>query len=332
MYIIIGDPHITKRNLPESKAFFSQLLSKIEAMEKIEPCMVIFLGDGQHNHAVISMEVLNFWDDVFYKLENSSVAIQTMYLVGNHDISGEASKERVESAFSVFKDKYSKVFIVDKPCVIDDVAYVPYTSSEKQFVEDCNYLYKLGAKNTVVCHQTFNGAKFETGMYAPEGFDHKLVPQKNILSGHIHKYQTFDNVIYPGTWRWMTKSDANEKKGIFFCEELNSKKIELEFSSTENVCTPIREYVIEEGGKLPEFKDTEKNYITLIGSSKWANSLKKKIKDQAIIKIHSTDNNVKRVVVSEKVNIDVFIDKHYNLEKDVTKEEVVEYITRAKYE
>jgi len=326
MYIIIGDPHITKRNLKESKKFFKELFNKIDSMNGVEPVDVIFLGDGQHTHATISMEVLNLWDKIFKALSKAPNTRSVIYLVGNHDISGEVSREREESSFSVFKDKYSKVMIIDKPIIFGNVAYVPYTSSEELFVKDCQYLYDNGAENTVICHQTFNGAKFETGMYAPEGFDHSRVPQKNIISGHIHKRQEFENVIYPGTWRWMTKSDANDDKGIFFAEELDIEKIELEFSSTENVCTPIKEYIHNEGEKMPDLNPDHKNYMTLVGTAKWANTTKKKIKDNAIIKIHTTDNKARRVEVSENVTIVEFIEKHMDLEKEVTKKEVIQYI------
>jgi DNA repair exonuclease SbcCD nuclease subunit len=325
MNIIIGDPHITKKNLQESKDFFNHILEQCRKNIK-KNTKIIILGDGQHTHAVINMETQNYWDSLFESIENEPSILEAIYLIGNHDVGGEKSKEREESSFKVFKNKYSKIKIIDKPAIEDGIAYVPYTSCEETFIKDCKNLYKKGAKNTVICHQTFNGAKYETGMYAPEGFDHTKVPQKNIISGHIHTTQAFDKVYYPGTWRWMTKADANSKKCYILCEDLDIEKPIFEPVYTENICTPIKEYVIEEGTKLPKLNSRNKNYITLKGSAQWANITKKKIKDQAIIKIITTDKKVQRVEIGENINIDKFINDHISLEKEVTKQEVIDYI------
>jgi hypothetical protein len=41
-------------------------------------------------------------------------------------------------------------------------------------------------RHEVVCHATFNGARYENGFYAKEALDPDAVPQKRIISGHIH--------------------------------------------------------------------------------------------------------------------------------------------------
>jgi len=327
MYIIIGDPHITIKNLRESNDFFEHIAKKVEQCRGIEPVEIIILGDGQHNHSVIRMEVLNYWDYLFETLSKMETITNIYYLVGNHDLSGDKNRERDQSAFSVFSGKYPKVQIINKPKVFDNVAFMPYYSSEKSFLDGCHKLYEKGATETVICHQTFNGAKYETGMYAPEGFDHTKVPQNKILSGHIHIKQEFDKVFYPGTWRWMTKSDANTEKGYITAMNSGNGILEdIEFHPTEDVCTPIKEYLVEEGSELPELNPLHKNYITLKGSSKWANKIKVDIKDSAIIKIVSTDNKVKRIDISTIKNIEDFINSHHSLEKDITKDELKTYI------
>lgn len=240
---------------------------------------------------------------------------------------GDKSLERTESAFSVFKNSKRKINIIDQPEIINGIAMIPFTSSEEQFINDCKHLHSLGADKLVICHQTFNGAKYESGMYAPDGFDHTKVPQEKILSGHIHIKQEFDKVEYIGTWRWMTKSDANDEKGYCIMTNNSDGSIKnMKFVSTENICKPIYELLINEGEDLPEMKKDAKYYITLKGSKKWANTFKKKIKNNAIVSVSSTDKKVKRINLDTVKNIEDFINAHFSIEREVTKEEVVEYI------
>ncbi|HUV84321.1 MAG TPA: metallophosphoesterase [Methanosarcinales archaeon] len=326
MYIVIGDPHITIKNIEESKTFFNHIIEKIDSLAP-KPVDIIILGDGQHNHSIIRLEVLVLWDKIFNDLSAIDNVANVYYLVGNHDLSGDKNKEREYSSFSVFRGKHPRVHIINEPRIYNNMAFIPYTSDEETFIKNSQELYDKGATETLICHQTFNGAKYETGMYAPEGFEHTKIPQTQILSGHIHIKQEFDKVFYPGTWRWMTKSDANTEKGYLTFEADDKGTISnREMVSTENICTPIKEYLIEEGDKLPKFNSSHKNYITLKGSAKWANKIKQDIKDKAIIKIMSTDSKVKRIDISTIKNIEDFINNHHSLEKDITKDELKTYI------
>lgn len=43
------------------------------------------------------------------------------------------------------------------------------------------------------------------------------LPQRFIISGHIHKGAAFGKVWYPGSPRWQTMSDANTSRAIYTC-------------------------------------------------------------------------------------------------------------------
>ena len=61
----VGDPHITVRNLDEALkllAFIFEMARKYK-VDRIE-----FLGDLMHTHAVIRVEVLDFWAKAFKQL------------------------------------------------------------------------------------------------------------------------------------------------------------------------------------------------------------------------------------------------------------------------
>jgi len=325
--VILGDPHVMLKNLEETEKMFSHVEDQVnKLLDKDLLVNLIIMGDGQHNHAVIRMEVLNAWDRFFNSMSKFRDLL-VIYLTGNHDISGIKSREREESSFSVFKSKYKNLIVVQHPMSIQKMAFVPYTSDEDTFKKDCKDLFDKGAKETLFCHQTFQGNMYENGMYAPDGFDLDSVPQGKVYSGHIHKKQEFGKLISVGTWRWMTKSDANEEKGYHICkaDERTGKLGKLRFVSTEGICTKMVKHVVSEGEEVPELREDQKNYVTLIGSSKWINKVRQGISEKAIVSSHKTDKVVKRV--SEKVeSIDQFLDSHWEPESQVTKEEVRSYI------
>jgi DNA repair exonuclease SbcCD nuclease subunit len=326
--VILGDPHVTVKNLEETERFFKHILETVVKLSKKTMVNVIIMGDGQHNHAVLRMEVVNIWDRFLEKLDTIP-STQTIYIVGNHDISGLKDMERKESSFDVFENKYKSLTVVKGPIVRDGMGFVPFTSSEEIFLSDCNELFEKGITETLFCHQTFQGNMYENGMYAPDGFNLESVPQNTIISGHIHKKQSFGKLISVGTWRWMTKSDANEEKGYHICPfDITTGKLgELKFFSSAGICTKMVHHRLEEGDDIPELLNGEKNFITLTGSSKWINSMRDQIGDKAIMTSHKTDRVVKRV--EEKISsMDEFLDGYYEPQKDVTKKEVKEYIGR----
>ena len=321
--LTIGDPHCTSKGIDEMRKLvefaketcFSNSVSEI-----------VILGDMFHNHGIIDLKVLNFWNSTLIKLsENFSIKI----LVGNHDMIFTGDGCTSASSINILKEKFKyTIDVIDKPFIDENgIGYLPYIGDVEKFKEYSDFLYKKGAKDLLFCHETVNGAKFENGMYAPEGIPMEYIRQNTTISGHIHARQCFGKIIYPGTARWLTKSDANREKGLtIYTHNGRGKILDEKFINTDEICTPIKEYVIEEGTKLPKLDPRNKNYVTLKGSAQWANTSKKKIKDQAIIKIITTDKKVQRVEMGENINIDKFINDHVSLEKEVTKQEVIDYI------
>jgi DNA repair exonuclease SbcCD nuclease subunit len=96
---------------------------------------------------------------------------------------------------------------------VEDVLFVPYMPNDK-FVQTC---LQYNPK-TLVCHQTFDGSKYENGFFAPDGIDPGDVEVPVIISGHIHSQQVVSwaggYIQYIGSPRWRTMSDVNEKKHV----------------------------------------------------------------------------------------------------------------------
>ncbi len=217
--LYIGDPHATVDALNEMEKF----IDFVEGVIVIErPDKVVFLGDQYHTHSVIHLSVMSFWTDAFRTLVLAGDCASHIYaMVGNHDMSGVSnSRETSMSAHA------SDVKVLIDPRLIDGVLYVPYQA------DICN---KYPTK-TVVCHQSFAGAAFDNGFYDPHGIDPNLIVQEQIISGHIHKPQSFGKVWYPGAPRWRTVGDANTQRAIYLVEHDQEGRIVSKKAFDTSVC------------------------------------------------------------------------------------------------
>jgi DNA repair exonuclease SbcCD nuclease subunit len=311
----VGDPHAKVGNLDEMKnliIFIGQMAVKY-GVDRIE-----LLGDLFHTHAIIRLEVLMFWN---WALEYLSNICEVVVLVGNHDISGDLSSD--VSALTLFGlMNRPKLVIVDKPTRLGVFGYVPYTHDLDKFVRSAESLALEGAK-VLVCHQTLDGSKYESGMFAPDGFPVGDWAKAfiHIFSGHIHSEQEFGNITYPGTARWDSVSDANLRKGVWLYnhEDSSGASLSREFIGTEEVCCPIQSVEWREGEPEPVLRDGKNSKVTveLIGSSVWVAQEKLKLKGKCSVKTKITDKK-NRTTRSKGDNLEHFLTNLFTTKVDKT--------------
>jgi len=317
----VGDPHITVRNIMEGRKLM-EFVAKLATENDVD--RVEFMGDLFHTHAVVRVEVMDFWTVVFEGLGRAGIPV--LALVGNHDQPGSKEKEQHMNSLNVFKS-HSSTTIVDKPSIYNGIAYIPYMSDEEAFLKATQELYKAGATKTLVAHQTFTGAQYENGFYAPDGIDPELVSQEHIISGHIHKGQTVGKAFYTGTAKWDSMSDANEEKGVWiFVHDSDGTVKSKKFYSTQDVVTPIYKHIIIEGEDEPELIENAKNYVELQGKSAWIKKMKKKYKGIAQIKAKPVDRKMTRVDKAESTDIFQFLEASFVPADGVKKEEINQYL------
>lgn len=281
----VGDPHVKISNLNESEALmaFVSNVAKFEQVDRIE-----ILGDLFHTHAVIRLEVQEFWTEWLRVLSD---ICQTVVLVGNHDLSGDyKSRGSALKVFSLMNKP--NLIIVDKPVKLGTIGYLPYIHDIKEFIASAEVLGQEGAK-VLVCHQTIQGSRYESGFYASDGVPTGKWSElfSAIISGHIHAEQEFENIIYPGTARWDAITDANRRKGIWLFEHANDDGhiTSRTFITTENVCSPLKSITYIEGEKEPVIPENARVSLELVGSSDWVSKEKQKFKGKASIKTKITD-------------------------------------------
>lgn len=316
--LVIGDPHVQISNLKDSEKLIDFIINTAIARKVMN---VEFLGDLFHTHAVIRIEVIDFWQRSFKKMVASN--LNCTVLVGNHDQPGSKEKEQEMNALNIF-DIHDNFTIVNKPSEILGTAYIPYMSDRQSFIDAAKKLYDQGATELLVAHQTFTGAQYENGFFSEEGIDPGLIPQKQIISGHIHKSQQVGKCFYPGTPKWDTMADANEPKGIWiFTHEDSGEYVDKEFISTADIVTPIISYDIKEGDVLPEVNPSARNYVTLEGKTAWINNIKSKLKN-CNIKIKPTDRTASKT--NSSLSIDKYLESEFEPVAGIEKDELKQFI------
>lgn len=281
----VGDPHVKVSNLEESERLLTFIFSEARRL-KVDTIEI--LGDLFHTHAIVRLEVLEFWRKWLWKLSEEFV---TVVLVGNHDLSGNSHSD--SHALGVFVSlNPGRLWIIERPALIDGIGYLPYIHDNAEFIKEANTLAELGAK-FLVSHTTYAGSKYDNGMYAPDGVDPDLIDKRleGLLSGHVHAEQRYGRVIYPGTARWDTASDANRRKGIWLFEhDTSGALLGSEFIGTEGVCVPLISLEWREGDPAPTLPIGARVSVELIGTSTWISQQKGTLKGQASIRTKVTDS------------------------------------------
>lgn len=202
-YLLVGDLHAQINNL-EDTGIILDAVAYIVRQQNVQ--FTVFLGDVYHTHSVMRQEVVKLLQD---KLLNTRGAGQgkPIIIVGNHDLVGPTNL--ASNACDLTLSDVAAV--VSEPLQVNDILLMPFIPDNEVFIQLCN---QYPDTTVLICHQTFDGSVYENGFYAPEGVDQKLIPQKYVLAGHIHKAQTIGKVKYVGTPRALTAAEHNEDKGV----------------------------------------------------------------------------------------------------------------------
>lgn len=211
---IVGDLHAQVNNIQDTKAIFSETAKIQQGADQ-----VLFLGDLFHTHQVVRQEVLSVVQENMAQIQ---AKLPVYVLVGNHDGISPSNQfvNQVDQALYGIKNltviNPSSLFEIE-----DGVHALSFHKDQSQF------LSKLKSGKILFCHQTFDGAKFENGFYAPDGFDFSGINYEKIISGHIHTQQTIqDKIWYPGTPRQLISSEQNHDKRLFVFDTKQMKVID----------------------------------------------------------------------------------------------------------
>jgi DNA repair exonuclease SbcCD nuclease subunit len=165
----------------------------IDEVKKNNCDTIIFMGDWWENRHALNVMTINYALQNISKLNELNIPIYM--IVGNHDLFFRNSRNM--HSLELFRN-FSNITIVDEPLSINDnMLLVPYLFKEEYaplapIINEHKYVfghfefrnfYLTGSSNTLCEH----------------GFIHKLLNKpKYIFSGHYHKRQAVDNIVYIG--------------------------------------------------------------------------------------------------------------------------------------
>lgn len=329
--LMVGDAHVTVDELDDA----GRLLDLVEEVVELEkPDIVVFMGDQHHNHAVVRIEVLDFWRKRLNRLPRKGIFM----LVGNHDRSTNQTLDMNSLAYdcNVIR-KLASVCIAPRPydhVSVDDPNW-PSDVFLMPWVPDAQFAKAIEAvpdNAILLCHQTFNGAMYENGFYAPDGVDPKIVARfKRVFSGHIHKPQSFANIEYVGAPRWRIMSDANERRAlVLYDTQIHMKK----YFDTSKHCTPILRLEDREGDatSVDSIPEHARKYVDIFGSSAYCDT-RKPIWEEKGFAVATFPVRTVSTTVSESQGIDRALQNHleefqppFGTSKEVLKKMVAERI------
>ena len=221
-----------------------------------------------------------------------------------------------------------RVEIIDHPIVIHGIGMCPYIIDHHNFKDHVKDL----KSRVLLAHQTFLGATFDNGFYAPEAVDIQELPFDQIVSGHIHEQQVIGKCHYVGTPKWDGLADANKDKGIWVFDFKDGLISNKKFISSSSVLQPIIKHVIMEGDEVPVIKENERVYLELRGSAAWITKLKKKYKGIANIKsVYLKDDKI--TIDRESVlDINNYLKTIFKPVEGVSYQDIADYLGSMKIE
>jgi hypothetical protein len=297
--VFIGDMHVRKEDIKEAREFIRMLVTGLKVMEeKGQKVLPVFMGDQMNDFALARAEVLEFWKWAYDQLlgynDHDSLSLE-----GNHDMNQE------ESASTMCVYDQRTVLAGKKPVFINpQVAAIGFIRKEELFHEAVMAAYNEGAR-TILCHAEFDGAKYESGTYAPNGFKLERYPADlKFITGHIHLQQRFGSVWCIGTPRHLTRSDIGEQKGIHI---VDFETGECNFCPTPpSVFEPFRSVTItdtpETDAIIADLPDSSKVYVEIKGTREFCKRISKQLPPS--VKTRSTYTDLgRKVTVKESEGI-----------------------------
>ena len=205
--LFLGDPHLKITNFEQSVAFL-RWAEEMTALYK--PDIVCNLGDTFDTHAIIRSELLTE-----FKNHVERIKIPYWYVLGNHDTF--RPKDAKYHALQCFNMPNFTVF--DKITELDGITIVPYMAKHEDF--------PLQTQSICITHNTFIGADY--GFKREDcGINADKISVDLIISGHVHRRQSYGKVIYPGTPFANSANDVDQTKGILLFDTKTYEQVFIE--------------------------------------------------------------------------------------------------------
>lgn len=170
--VLISDIHFNLKNLELATTSLRTAINKAQELD----VPLIIAGDLNDSKAIIRGEVANSLIELFELADNE----RTFLLIGNHDLLSERSKTHSLN----FLGPYCHV--ISSPCSVAGFNFIPYTSSNEEFLQALNMFPK---GSLVIAHQGLQSAKMGEYVVDKSSVTPSQVQDYRIISGHYHCHQ-----------------------------------------------------------------------------------------------------------------------------------------------
>lgn len=188
--------------------------------------VLFILGDWFDNRQLLDIFVMNVSINIILQLAD---ILPVYFITGNHDI----YKKYDTDVNSIVAFRHiPNVTIYEKPIVVSNhkakilvLPWVGHRENEEMYLKANKYDY-------IFAHTDIAGFQYDNGreIKLNAGIDLSQVKFKRLFSGHIHKRQERNNIIYIGSPYHTKRSDIGNSKGVYsFDPETN----EVSFDSND---------------------------------------------------------------------------------------------------
>lgn len=232
-FFLLSDIHMGVRAnslewLENQKLYFYEFFIPLLKSNMKDGDVLFILGDVFDNRQSIDTLVSDTIQDIIHDI---SKLLPVHILCGNHDmykrVDNDVNSLRVLSYFE-------NVHVYTKPTILSNnevkILLLPYSEDYDVELETinkskCDYLF---------AHADIMGMKLDNGMDVKKGLNLSKSNLKMVLSGHIHKRQLKNKVVYIGSPYQTKRSDMGDEKGVYL---FNANANSLEFFP--NTVSPI---------------------------------------------------------------------------------------------
>lgn len=213
---IVGDPHLKPDNLDKVEKLF-------DIVEELGHS-VIWLGDLLDTKEIVRSKCLNLLYRNFKKSR-----LQHIVLVGNHDYH---SLNCEDHSLQVLNE-LSNVQVIDRPLYslystfFPEIYFIPFYSDLAKFRR---VIAESPSTRLLIMHQGVNGFDYGNGYIADKEINvEELKSFELVISGHFHKHQKKNNLVYLGTPFSHSFGESDQEK---FIGVLDTKTLELDLTPT----------------------------------------------------------------------------------------------------
>lgn len=251
--ITVGDVHAgmysnSYEKFDVVKSFFmDQLIPKIIEIKSQNPgrnVTLILLGDTFDIKQQISIVIQNSMIDI---MELMSYHVDVYVMVGNHDMP-IADNPNINS-IKILKF-VPGIELVDKPCVLSDVngkfhVLIPYNNTKEKEMDVISE-FTL-PDTTLYCHTEIAGFHYE-GVPVDHSKHNKISDFSNflrVISGHIHKKQEINNILFTGTPYHIRKGEDGNDTGYYIFDYKNGTETYVENTTSPRYVTVDYEFFLD---------------------------------------------------------------------------------------